>query len=163
GRCCDRCDPLPILAPVAPTLGAPEPATPVDDAAFTRLREWRKERAEGKPAYTVCRDEVLRQALVRRPRSLAELQLIPGVGPAFISRHGEDLLAVLGAAGSSGSASTPSRATGSPRRSRPARAWPSGASPRPRPPTAAPAPRPRSTSPRASPPRRPWGRPSGSA
>jgi ATP-dependent DNA helicase RecQ len=98
GRCCDRCDPLPILAPVAPTLGAPEPATPVDDAAFTRLREWRKERAEGKPAYTVCRDEVLRQALVRRPRSLAELQLIPGVGPAFISRHGEDLLAALDAA-----------------------------------------------------------------
>ena len=98
GRCCDRCDPRPAPAPVAPILGRPEPATPVDDAAFTRLREWRKERADGKPAYTVCRDEVLRQALVRRPRSLSELQLIPGVGPAFISRHGEDLLAALDAA-----------------------------------------------------------------
>ena len=95
GRCCDVCDPL---APPAATLAAvPGPVRPAeaDPEGFARLREWRRERAEGKPAYTVCRDAVLREALARRPGSLDELGRIPGVGPMFLERHGADLLATL--------------------------------------------------------------------
>ena len=35
----------------------------------------------------------------RGPRNLAELEQIPGVGPAKLSRYGQEVLAVLGAAG----------------------------------------------------------------
>jgi superfamily II DNA helicase RecQ len=94
GRCCDVCDPLapPVLAIAAAPAAAPAAADP---AGFERLREWRRGRADGKPAYTVCRDAVLHEALARRPATLAELERIPGVGPAFLDRHGPDLLAVL--------------------------------------------------------------------
>jgi ATP-dependent DNA helicase RecQ len=156
GRCCDVCDPDPMLeqamrAPVekrsrgrggqaarrwAPTGSAStgsipsdaspyvaargpagaEPAaeqspSPVDDAEFERLRAWRWERAEGKPAFTVAANTVLEEILRRRPGTLDELIEIKGIGPAFCEKHGESLLAALatlrdGAALASGSAPT---------------------------------------------------------
>jgi superfamily II DNA helicase RecQ len=94
GRCCDVCDPLPAHVAARAPAPAASPA-PADPTGFDRLREWRRGRAEGKPAYTVCRDAVLHEALARRPATLGELERIPGVGPAFLERHGPDLLAVL--------------------------------------------------------------------
>jgi superfamily II DNA helicase RecQ len=67
----------------------------VDAGEFERLRAWRKDRAEGKPAFTVAADTVLREVLRRRPRSSPQLMEIKGIGPAFCEKHGESLLAEL--------------------------------------------------------------------
>jgi RecQ family ATP-dependent DNA helicase len=124
GRCCDVCDPDEALARVlvaplaasagkrraraAGVAGAPggqiaRPAEhegePVDEREFERLRAWRWERAEGKPAYTVAANKVLEEVLRRRPRTLAQLIEIKGIGDAFCDKHGESLLAVLGGFG----------------------------------------------------------------
>ncbi|MGH2859173.1 MAG: HRDC domain-containing protein, partial [Solirubrobacteraceae bacterium] len=46
-------------------------------------------------AYTVAHNRTLELIAGRRPGTLAELGAISGVGPAFIERHGEDVLAVV--------------------------------------------------------------------
>jgi RecQ family ATP-dependent DNA helicase len=108
GRCCDVCDP--------DTIGLPDPSslTParakrslrVQDAApvdpgdvglLEALREWRVRASNGKPAYTVAHNSTLELIAARRPSSLAELATIKGVGPAFVERHGEHVLTLVGA------------------------------------------------------------------
>jgi ATP-dependent DNA helicase RecQ len=118
GRCCDVCDPDPLLAGVlarpvparrggrarravgatpapAEMLGAADELEPVDGAQFERLRAWRLQRAEGKPAYTVATDAVLAEVLRRRPGGVRELLAIRGVGPAFCEKHGDSLIGEL--------------------------------------------------------------------
>jgi ATP-dependent DNA helicase RecQ len=108
GRCCDVCDPdlelveamqrAPAKAKVRKTSKADMPlvnAGPIDGDAFERLRTWRWERAEGKPAFTVAANTVLEDILRRRPSSLTELIEIRGIGPAFCEKHGESLLSAL--------------------------------------------------------------------
>jgi ATP-dependent DNA helicase RecQ len=68
---------------------------PVDEREFERLRAWRLERADGKPAYTVATDAVLREVLRKRPRGTDGLIEIRGIGAAFCDKHGESLLAAL--------------------------------------------------------------------
>lgn len=108
GRCCDRCDPLPELAYSAPArttarpartgTGAPEvPLDPAQERAFETLRTWRRGRADGKPAYTVCPDAVLREIVRAAPATPEELAAIHGIGPGFLTRHADDLLATLAA------------------------------------------------------------------
>jgi superfamily II DNA helicase RecQ len=76
--------------------GIGEPAgAPVDEEHFERLRAWRFERAEGKPAYTVAANAVLEELLRVGPRSVQALLEIRGIGPAFCEKHGESLLAEL--------------------------------------------------------------------
>jgi ATP-dependent DNA helicase RecQ len=111
GRCCDVCEADEALvravqAPVAKESGrraggrsraasqAPE-GPPVDAGEFERLRAWRMERAEGKPAFTVAADSVLAELLRRRPRRVEELIEIKGIGPAFCEKHGDSLLETL--------------------------------------------------------------------
>jgi ATP-dependent DNA helicase RecQ len=74
---------------VAGSVGAAagEPAGPVDGGEFEKLKAWRWERAEGKPAYTVAANAVLEEVLRRRPRSADELIEIRGIGPAFCEKH----------------------------------------------------------------------------
>ncbi len=121
GRCCDVCDPdveleqaataragraRPVRGARATVTGGAERAgasadeqeqgEPVDEQEFERLRTWRWERAEGKPAFTVAANAVLEEVLRRRPRSIEELIEIRGIGPAFCEKHGESLLAALG-------------------------------------------------------------------
>jgi len=72
-----------------------EPLSPGQQRRFERLRAWRYERAEGKPAYTVAANAVLEDVLQARPSTLGELIEIRGIGPAFCEKHGESLLAVL--------------------------------------------------------------------
>jgi superfamily II DNA helicase RecQ len=113
GRCCDVCEPDPTLerAVKAPIARAPSrraghgagsgrrpaepPASPVDGEEFERLRAWRWERAEGKPAYTVATNAVLAEVLRRRPANLPQLAEIRGIGRSFCERHGESMLAVV--------------------------------------------------------------------
>jgi ATP-dependent DNA helicase RecQ len=68
---------------------------PVDEREFDKLRAWRWERAEGKPAYTVAANKVLEEVLRRRPQTVPELLQIRGIGDAFCDKHGESLLAAV--------------------------------------------------------------------
>jgi RecQ family ATP-dependent DNA helicase len=114
GRCCDVCDPDAALVQAASSapVGARDarrPAArrsralaqaadePVDACEFEALRSWRMDRADGKPAFTVASDSVLRALLGRRPHNVAELLQTKGIGPAFCDKHGESLLAALAA------------------------------------------------------------------
>jgi DNA helicase-2/ATP-dependent DNA helicase PcrA len=75
--------------------GPSEDAEP--PAGFETLKAWRlkRARADDVPAYVVFHNSTLEQIAGRRPRSLAELGSVPGVGPAKLERYGEELLAVL--------------------------------------------------------------------
>jgi len=75
--------------------GEHEQLEPVDEREFERLRAWRWERAQGKPAFTVASDATLRALLRERPGSLAGLLEVRGIGPAFCEKHGESLLSAL--------------------------------------------------------------------
>ncbi len=77
--------------------GAEAPPEPVDEELFERLRAWRHQRAEGKPAYTVASNAVLEEVLRRRPGGEEEMLAIKGIGPAFWAKHGESLLEALAA------------------------------------------------------------------
>jgi ATP-dependent DNA helicase RecQ len=68
---------------------------PVDEREFEKLRAWRLERAEGKPAYTVATDAALRALLRGRPRSGGQMLEVRGIGPAFCEKHGASLLEAL--------------------------------------------------------------------
>jgi RecQ family ATP-dependent DNA helicase len=81
----------------SPAEAAPQEASPVDEGEFERLRTWRWERAEGKPAFTVAANAVLEDILRTRPSNLGELIEIRGIGPAFCEKHGESLLGALAA------------------------------------------------------------------
>jgi RecQ family ATP-dependent DNA helicase len=116
-RCCDVCDADEALvaaveAPIKASRGrsggrgktssgrggggpVERSAPPVDEDQFERLREWRFERAEGKPAYTVASNAVLEDVLRASPQSTAALLEIRGIGPSFCEKHGESLLALL--------------------------------------------------------------------
>jgi ATP-dependent DNA helicase RecQ len=112
-RCCDVCEadlelervartpiartPRRRARPAAPAAGKPAtPAgPPVDEDEFEKLRGWRWERAEGKPAYTVAANSVLEEVLRRRPESVQRLMEIRGIGPSFCEKHGESLLGAV--------------------------------------------------------------------
>ena len=97
---------LAMVAAADPQRSPPPPESPaaprprgavadVDPEVFERLRQWRLERADGKPAYTVCGNETLAEIALRRPDGQAALSSIRGVGPAFLERHSESLFVVL--------------------------------------------------------------------
>jgi ATP-dependent DNA helicase RecQ len=125
GRCCDVCETDTALervasAPIAARavkragrVGTSSPAgagasqasitadahdgagDTVDADEFEKLRAWRWERAEGKPAYTVAPNAVLEELLRRRPASMHELIEIRGIGRSFCEKHGESMLAAV--------------------------------------------------------------------
>ncbi len=67
-----------------------EPADPLFDA----LREARRALATeaGVPAYVIFHDSTLREIAAARPRSLAELSSVNGVGESKLARYGEAML-----------------------------------------------------------------------
>jgi superfamily II DNA helicase RecQ len=96
------------------TIGLPDPMTltpgkrakrsrpeagveldPADMGLMETLREWRVRASDGKPAYTVAHNSTLESIATLRPRSLDELAEIKGIGPAFVERHGEEVLALV--------------------------------------------------------------------
>jgi len=111
GRCCDVCEPDPTLERVATAPIARGSSTragraggsgrrsagrfeaAVDAEEFERLRAWRWERAEGKPAYTVAANAVLEEVLRRRPANMRQLVEVRGIGRSFCEKHGESMLA----------------------------------------------------------------------
>ena len=103
GRCCDVCDPTTIGLPDPASLTPPArrrakanaPANPVDAPLVEALREWRMRASDGKPAYTVAHNSTLESIAALKPSTLDELATVKGVGPAFVERHGEQVLALL--------------------------------------------------------------------
>ena len=74
---------------------AEPPGAAVDAHEFERLRAWRWERAQGKPAYTVAPNAALEEVLRRRPANMRELIEVRGIGQSFCEKHGESMLAAL--------------------------------------------------------------------
>jgi DNA helicase-2/ATP-dependent DNA helicase PcrA len=93
-------------SPFLVELGVSEPARrargsgprpgrrPPDSAGAELLRRWRLERArvEGVPAYVIFPDRTIEDILERRPATVSELAAVHGLGPARLSRFGDDLL-----------------------------------------------------------------------
>jgi RecQ family ATP-dependent DNA helicase len=106
-RCCDICDtqswlPDPETIPVgrrAQTSGSSSPPQPdlalADTALFEALKAWRKEAAADKPAFTVAHDSTLQAIATIRPAGEQSLIEIRGVGPSFISKYADDVLALV--------------------------------------------------------------------
>ena len=75
---------------------------------FEALREWRAAASDGKPAYTVAHNSTLEAIAALRPSSTERARRIRGVGPAFVERHGADVLALVAQAGADYSSSSSS-------------------------------------------------------
>ncbi len=75
-------------------------STPADDALWQALRARRLElaRAQGVPPYVIFHDATLLEMVRQRPRDLAALGVIPGVGRSKLERYGETFLAVIATA-----------------------------------------------------------------
>ncbi len=105
GRCCDVCDPGTIGLPDPAELTAPArvrrsvkataPVAAADEPLVTALKDWRKRASNGKPAYTVAHNSTLESIAALRPSTLDDLAKVRGVGPAFVERHGSQVLAIL--------------------------------------------------------------------
>ncbi len=102
GRCCDVHDPVDWLPPINAGKGSKKTAAvddgpPVPDSEMEPLKAWRRDRADGKPAYTVATDATLREVVRQRPKTPAELLEIKGIGPSFVDKHADSLLELIGA------------------------------------------------------------------
>ncbi len=100
GRCCDVHDPVDWLPPIRVKAGRSkaqvvEEGREVSDEELAPLKAWRRERADGKPAYTVATDAVLREVIRREPTTPDELLAIKGIGRSFLEKHGDALLELL--------------------------------------------------------------------
>jgi ATP-dependent DNA helicase RecQ len=64
---------------------------------FETLRAWRtaEAKAQGLPPYVIFQDVVLREIAAVRPRSLAELSQVKGVGASKLDRYGTAVLEML--------------------------------------------------------------------
>ncbi len=73
--------------------------TPVQQALEARLRAWRKSEAErmGLPQFFVLGTSTLRSIVLERPRTLAQLEQIPGIGPDKLDRFGASILELTNA------------------------------------------------------------------
>ena len=112
-RCCDICDlldwlPDPETVAVrrparARGAAAPPPQLAAADAPlFEELKAWRLRAAAGKPAYTVANNRTLSAIAATRPATAAQLRAISGVGPAFISKYADEVLAIVAAEAGAG-------------------------------------------------------------
>jgi DNA helicase II / ATP-dependent DNA helicase PcrA len=68
-----------------------------DDPTYQALKRWRLQRAKSDeiPAYVVFHNSTLAEIAARRPRTIAELSSVPGVGPTKLERYGRDVLEAL--------------------------------------------------------------------
>jgi DNA helicase-2/ATP-dependent DNA helicase PcrA len=82
---------------VVPAERAPR-AVPADRSPLSNaLRAWRtaRARADAIAPFIVFHDSTIEAIAERRPRSIAELRRVPGVGPTKLDRYGEELISVI--------------------------------------------------------------------
>ncbi|HVY77255.1 MAG TPA: ATP-dependent DNA helicase RecQ [Solirubrobacterales bacterium] len=106
GRCCDVCDSprwLPDPETIAVRRTRPKGATPpplemseADAPLFEQLKAWRLKAAAGKPAYTVAHNKTLAAIAASRPVDPTSLGAVNGVGPSFIAKYADEVLAIVG-------------------------------------------------------------------
>jgi len=70
--------------------------SPAQEQLQEKLRAWRKTEAakNGKPAFLVLSDKVLRHLAAATPRSMSELLAVSGIGPEKADRYGAELVAL---------------------------------------------------------------------
>ncbi|HEX5148761.1 MAG TPA: ATP-dependent DNA helicase UvrD2, partial [Candidatus Limnocylindrales bacterium] len=78
-----------------PASSRPDPSerSPLSNA----LRAWRTARArtDAVAPFIVFHDTTIEAIAKRRPRSIAELRRVPGIGPVKIDRYGEEIIGVI--------------------------------------------------------------------
>ena len=84
----------------ARTPGATRPpkVDPGDRSPLSNaLRAWRtaRARADAVAPFIVFHDATIEAIAARRPRSIAELRSVPGVGPMKLDRYGEEIIGVV--------------------------------------------------------------------
>ncbi len=84
------------VLPGAP-LGTAHAAAPGDERRMGELRAWRSTHArdDAVPAYVVAPDALLAALVEQRPRTIAALRRVKGMGPARLERYGDEILAIL--------------------------------------------------------------------
>ena len=72
-----------------------------DEELFERLREWRLARSKerSQPAFVVFTDATLSAIAEAKPRSVAELVAVPGVGQRKLDEYGAEVLALVAESG----------------------------------------------------------------
>ena len=88
---------------LAPAGGEPRPRTsvkvdPADRSPLSNaLRAWRtaRARADAVAPFIVFHDSTIEAIAASRPRSIAELRRVPGVGPMKLDRYGEEIIGVV--------------------------------------------------------------------
>ena len=87
----------PRVLPDPPPVARAVKAGSDEDPLFTALREWRTGRArdEAMPPYVVAHDATLAAIAEARPRTLAALRRVKGMGPAKLEKYGDEILAVI--------------------------------------------------------------------
>jgi DNA helicase-2/ATP-dependent DNA helicase PcrA len=88
---------------IAPAGGRePRPVTarvdPADRSPLSNaLRAWRtaRARADAVAPFIVFHDSTIEAIAARRPRSIAELRRVPGVGPMKLDRYGEEIIGLV--------------------------------------------------------------------
>jgi ATP-dependent DNA helicase RecQ len=80
------------------------PGTAHDATLLANLRAWRSEvaRKRGVPAYVVLHDTTIDGIAAARPTTPGQLREIPGIGDKKLEHYGDELLALVAAARSSG-------------------------------------------------------------
>jgi superfamily II DNA helicase RecQ len=76
----------------------PSKVDPVDRSTLSNaLRAWRtaRARADAVAPFIVFHDATIEAIAARRPRSIAELRRVPGVGPTKLDRYGEEIIEVV--------------------------------------------------------------------
>jgi DNA helicase-2/ATP-dependent DNA helicase PcrA len=66
-----------------------------DEGLLEQLKAWRRDAADGKPAYVVFADATLELIAEVKPADLSALGRISGVGPAKLEQYGEGVLACV--------------------------------------------------------------------
>jgi ATP-dependent DNA helicase RecQ len=79
-------------------LVAAAPDAAGEAGRYARLKAWRlaEARRQAVPAYVILHDATLAEIARRRPRDVAALADIPGIGARKLERYGASLLEVLG-------------------------------------------------------------------
>ena len=80
---------------------SPAPSGAANPGLVGALRAWRSEvaRTRGVPAYVVLHDATIDGIATSRPTTLAGLRNIPGIGDKKLEHYGDELIALVKAAG----------------------------------------------------------------
>ncbi len=86
-----------VLAPAGQAASSVR-VDPSDRSALSNaLRAWRtaRARADSVAPFIVFHDATIEAIAERRPRSIAELRRVPGIGPTKLDRYGEEIIGVV--------------------------------------------------------------------